>query len=124
MQNLNSKKNHDFLVLMDFSEASYKALKYSISMAKMIPSHIHVLYVANGEEVVDTENGIIALRAIEEETRKINKTLKSIVEIINVEGLSSTAHYQFGNVKHVLKSQIDQIQPELVILGKKKKVFS
>lgn len=119
MRHHNSKLEHSFLVLMDFSEASYVALKYTISLAKLLNGKIHVLYVANLMEVVDTDNPAAAMRAIESDTTKNERKLKSITEIIEAEGIEATSRYSLGNIIDQFEEQVEQAKPNLVVIGKK-----
>ncbi len=113
------KLKHRFQVLMDFSEASYAALKYTISLAKLLNGEIHVLYVANPTEVVDSDNPLVAMIEIDLDTAKNERKLKSIIEIITAEGIDATYRYCFGNIIGQFKEQVECTKPNLVIVGKK-----
>jgi nucleotide-binding universal stress UspA family protein len=115
------KKENNLLVLIDFSEASYVALKYTIAIAKLVKGNISVLHVANPDEIVDTDNVAAAIKAIESETTKIENKLESILEIITAEDIQATSHYSIGNIINELEYQIEQVHPDLVVVGKKKK---
>ena len=73
MKNRQVKTEYDFLVLTDFSDASYIALKYTISLAKLIKSTIHICHVANPEKIVGSDNALMAVAEIELESKKIEK---------------------------------------------------
>ena len=113
----------NYLVLMDFSEASYKALKYIISMAKLLGGKIHVFHIGNANKMVTSDNQVVALRDLRLETRKIEKKLKSILEIIAAEDIQATCNYTIGNIISELKIKIAGIKPDLVIIGKSNKRF-
>jgi nucleotide-binding universal stress UspA family protein len=115
-----AKKGVSFLVLMDFSEASYIALKYAITMAKLVKGNVHVLHVANPKKIVDTDNPVAALRAIEIETTKIKNKLNSIIEIISAEDIFASSYYSIGNIIKELENHINQVNPDIVVVGKKK----
>jgi nucleotide-binding universal stress UspA family protein len=119
MRQLNTKMNHTFLVLLDFSKASYKALKYTISLAKLLKGEIHVMYVANPMDLVYSDNPAIAIRDIEFDTRKNERKLKAITEIIATEGIEATSCYSIGNVISLFEERVERTKPSLVIVGKK-----
>ena len=120
MKDRQVKTEYDFLVLTDFSDASYRALKYAISLAKLIKSTIHVCHVANPEKIVENDNALMAIRDIESESKKIKKKIGAIVEIVTTEGINVIPHYSIGNIIGEFKDRIDVINPDIVILGKKK----
>ena len=119
MKQQNSKSEHRFLVLMDFSEASYLALKYTISLAKLLGGKIHVWHASNPMELVDSENPLKVIDAIESETKKIKRKLISIKEIIAAEGIDASSHLALGNTINDFEDQVECIKPNLVIIGKK-----
>jgi len=107
------------LVMMDFSEASYTALKYAVSMAIITDGRIHVCHVGSPEKIVESDNQIAALRAIEYHTKKVKKKLGSIAEIIAAEGVRAICHYPVGNIISELQHVVDKIKPNLIVVGKK-----
>jgi nucleotide-binding universal stress UspA family protein len=120
MKDRQVKIEYDFLVLTDFSEASYIALKYVISMAKLIKSTIHVYHVANLEKIVESDNPLMVTRDIELETKRIEEKIGSIIEIITAEGINAIPHCSMGDIICEFEDQINLINPDLVILGNKK----
>jgi nucleotide-binding universal stress UspA family protein len=119
MKDKHVKTEYDFLVLTDFSDASYIALKYAISLAKLIKSTIHVCHIANPEKIVENDNALMAIRSIELESKKIEKKIGAIIEIVTAEGINVIPHYSIGNIIGEFKDRIDVINPDLVILGRK-----
>ncbi|MDN5202402.1 universal stress protein [Fulvivirgaceae bacterium BMA10] len=114
------KAKYNLLVLMDFSMASYSALRYAIMISKLVKANIRVFHVAIPDEVITSENQTIALKAINSRVVKIEDKLSLIHEIVATEGISTTYQYSFGNIIKELKAYVDFINPDLVIVGKKK----
>lgn len=104
--NLNTICN--YCVLVDFSEASYKALKYVISMAKITNGKIHICHV------------ITESNSIETETKKVEDKLNAIIEIITAEGIEASCQYIFGDFVIEFKKLVDQVKPDVVVVGKRK----
>jgi len=119
---IQNKKNegYDLLVLMDFSESSYISLKYAISLAKITQGNIHVCHIGNPEKIVKHDKQPAALRAIESKTKKVENKLGSIIEIITTEGIQATCHQVVGNIINELESVLDEVKPDLIVVGKKK----
>jgi nucleotide-binding universal stress UspA family protein len=124
MKNKNLDTGCELLVLMDFSVASYIALKYSITIAKIVKSNIKVLHVINLESVVETGNAAVVQREISDKTRKNKEELISIVEIIRTEGIDASYVLFYGNTFNRVEEYIDLNQPDLIVLGKKKRMIS
>ena len=61
MKNSQVKKEYDYLVLTDFSPASYHALKYAISLAKLIKGNIHVAHITDSALFVKDHNQVAEL---------------------------------------------------------------
>jgi hypothetical protein len=115
---INSGKTESLLVLFDFSEASYAGLKYSMALAKGTPKVIHLFHVAQGL-FAESENQLIAHRSIDEGSSKIIAKLKSLVEIIEEEGLKAVYDYSFGNEIEEVTKQISLIKPQLTLMGRR-----
>jgi nucleotide-binding universal stress UspA family protein len=119
MTNKQVKISNNYLVLIDFSEASYHALKYAISLAKLIKGNIHVCYIGNPSIIENEENQFAALRELNTATQKIKNKMGAIVEMIIVEGINAIPHCSFGNIIDEFKELKNLIQPDVVVLGKK-----
>jgi nucleotide-binding universal stress UspA family protein len=119
MKDKHIKTEYDFLVLIDFSDASYNALKYAISLAKLIKGNIHVCHIANPSNIVKDDNQVAALRDIDSETVKIEKKIGAIVEMIITEGINAIPYCSIGNIIYEFEELANQLKPDLIILGKK-----
>jgi len=113
---LNSEYN--FLVLLDFSEASYISLKFAITLSKQVGGNLRLYHVADGEEMARTDNHIVALRSVDRMNNEIENKLKAIVEMIEEEGIRVIYEYSYGNVKNKIINHIATVKPDMVILGR------
>ena len=100
------------------------ALRYAVSMAKSTLSKIHLYHVANASSIVKSDNQAAAIREINSERKKIVSRLTSLVEIIETEKLNASFDYHMGNFSVVLAEQLKFSKPDVVIIGKKKKISS
>jgi nucleotide-binding universal stress UspA family protein len=119
MKDKQVKTEYNYLVLTDFSEASYSALKYAISLAKLIKGNIHVCYIANPSKIVSNDNQVAAIRDINSENKKIVKKIGAIVEMILTEGINAIPHCYIGNIIYEFEELTNHLKPDVVILGKK-----
>jgi nucleotide-binding universal stress UspA family protein len=121
MMEPNSNSKQRFLVLMDFSEASYIGLKYAISLSKLLKAEIAVLHVASPSKMMDSYNPSVVARAINADTIKNQRKLNSIKEIIETEGIEATSHYSIGDKIDKLEEVVKETNPDLVVIGNKGK---
>ena len=119
MDNQTVKTRYNLLVLTDFSDVSYAALKYAISLAKSIKSTIHVCHIANPGKIVESDNQASVLRDLETKTKKIEQKMGAIIDMITAEGINSIPYYSMGNIICEFEEQIEIINPDVVIIGKK-----
>lgn len=104
---------------MDFSEASYIALKYSISMAKVQNACIHIFHVIDQDEKIADENLDSVTQIIEKERKSVTILQSSICEMIHTEGIETKSMVEFGDLIWMIKDQTEKINPDLVFVGKK-----
>jgi hypothetical protein len=109
-----------FLILLNFTETSYKALDYLIKWVKIINGKIEIYSIIDPVGIADSENQITALRSIQEEKKRVERKLSSIVEMIELEGIKASSSYSIGNLKSELSLKLTQSKPDVVVVGKGK----
>jgi nucleotide-binding universal stress UspA family protein len=117
MKNTNKSLKH--LVLMDFSEASYRALKYVISISKLIESEIYVYHVVDLDEKNISESAYSTLQLIEEEKKLAKTKLDSIIEVVETENIAIAYGLDCGNMILKVEEKAHELNPQLIIIGKK-----
>ena len=118
MENSDASSEQKFLVLIDFSKSSYNALKYAISLAKLIEAKLVLLYVAAPRDLVESDNPSVALRAIEIATKEKEVQFISIIEMIEAEGVSVVYHNTIGDLSKKINLHIELHRPDLLVIGK------
>ncbi|WP_043707305.1 adenine nucleotide alpha hydrolase family protein [Tenacibaculum ovolyticum] len=116
-------KNNGYkiLVLSNLNESTNEILKSSVSLAKIVGTNINFLYVKKPTEVVSNDNQLSAMRAINSEYIATGKRMKDIVNpISNKYNIAINHSFVIGNVKNEIEKYIEDNQPDIVILGKKK----
>jgi hypothetical protein len=108
----------NFLILINFSENSYKALDYLIKLVKTVGGKIEIYCIINPSDMEVSDNQIAALRSIQTEKKRIERKLISIVEMIELEGIKTCSSYSIGNIKSELKQKLIHAKPDVVVIGK------
>lgn len=111
------KSNYTFLVLMDFSEASYISLKYSISLAKYLGARIEIFHAIDPEKISGLENSQAFLSSLDQVNKEVENKLKSLVEMLDTEGIQSSSNYSYGKIRSEINTHVLKIKPDLVIVG-------
>ena len=113
---------YQLLVLMDKSEASSNALKNAINLAKLIDGSIEVFQVKKLNSEVKFENQFSAMTALNKEHLKEKEALTAMVNATaEKEGLSMRSNFIYGNAKNEIKAHIKKTNPDIIIVGKRKK---
>ena len=112
---------YKILVLSDLNKSTSKAIKSSISLAKIVGADINFFYVKKPTEVVDKESQLSAMRTINKEYFSIDKKIKSIISPMS-EKYNATINHTFsiGNLKNEIEKHIDEKKPDIIVLGKRK----
>jgi len=103
-----------FLVLLDFSETSLAALRYTIKLAKTVLGEISLYHAAKAADVCATTH----------EQQKIREQLESIIEMIETEGIKAHSHYETGKTKKLIGNKIKSYEPDVVVVGKESNISS
>tara|TARA_R110001632_G_scaffold107700_3_gene217407 strand:+ start:11871 stop:12680 length:810 start_codon:yes stop_codon:yes gene_type:complete len=115
------KNNYKILILSDLKSGTKSILKSSISLAKMIHGDLHFFHVKGAMDIVEKDNQLSAIRSINSEYKTINKQIQNLITPISEEyGVSINTKFSFGNVKSEIEKYIKEIQPDIIVLGKKK----
>ncbi len=120
MENLNQP--FQILTLMDFSKASYAALKSAVNLAKITNGTIEILHVGAAKDIAEQENQMAAMRSIYENKLSLKKKLSNLTQLIQKEE-NVPAHFtlSIGNIKNEVNDAIQTFEPDVVVLGKRKK---
>ncbi|GAA4278635.1 universal stress protein [Aquimarina mytili] len=109
------------LALTDLSKSSMTILKNAAQLAKAIGGKIEVFYVKAPADVVNYENQFSAIRAIQEDSRRAQKRLKTMVrKIEKEENIKITFQIAYGNIKNAIQEKISKTKPDIVLLGRRK----
>ncbi|WP_299438503.1 universal stress protein [uncultured Aquimarina sp.] len=122
MKNQNLKSKYQLLVLIDLTQKTYPALRKAVNLAKKINGAIDIFYVNPPSEVVKHENQISAMRSIHDKQLVTEKKLKNLAHLISEEeNIAVTYDFTFGNIKNEIQHHIEKTNPDIVVIGKRKK---
>lgn len=114
-------KKFKILALSNLNDSTNTILKSAISLANMINGEIHFFYVKQPSDLIQRENQLSAKRTINREQivvdKKIKKLIKPFLEQFDV---NLSYSYTFGNIKEQIESIINEYQPDIVVIGKRK----
>lgn len=113
--------NYKILVLSDLKSSSKTTINSAVSLAKMIGGTVDLFHVKTPSDVVLRENQLSAIRCINEQHHKIRNKINELITPISEEHEISIKHnFEIGNVKNEIGKYINETQPDIIVLGKRK----
>lgn len=114
-------KKYKILVLSDLSNSAKTAIKSAVSLSKMIDGDVEIFSVKKPTDIIDNDNQLSAIRTINNLHTKTDKKIQSLINPIAKEyGVHIKHSFAFGNTKNEIKSIIEERQPDIIVLGKRK----
>lgn len=114
-------KKYKIVVLTDLSKSASDTLKSTVSLAKMINGNIEIFSVKKPTDIVEKENQLSAMRTINNKHTAVDKKLKKFTSSVSKEyDIDVKYSFAFGNVKSEIEDFINERQPDVVVLGKRK----
>lgn len=119
MHKPNSK--YKLLVLFNESKAADIALNNAINLAQTINGSVDILHIKTPTDATKSSNQLAVMRDMSDIERDSKKEIKQrIASFSNTTNLSIKHHFTFGNVINEVKNYINSIQPDIVVIGKRK----
>ena len=116
-----SNNKYKILVLSDLKEGTNSTLKNAVSLSKMIDADIEFFHVKKPTDIVETDSQLSAMRMISKEHIIIEKKIKNLVApIIKGYNVNIKTSFAFGNLKNEIENSIKAVQPDVIVLGKRK----
>lgn len=116
------KNKYKILVLSDLKDNTNLILQNAVKLSKAIDAKIQFFHVKRLVDVVATDSQLSAMRSINSEyvatDNKISEVITPICETQNVKIQKSFA---FGNVKNEIENMLNTYQPDVVVLGNRKR---
>lgn len=112
---------YKILVLSDLKKSTSSILKSTISLAKMIDADITVFHVTNPSDVVKKESQLSAIRSMNHEHIAVNKKMQTLAtSFFKDYGTTLDCTFTFGKVKNEIEAHIEAVQPDIIVIGKRK----
>lgn len=119
MENKNNK--FSILVLTDFSESSRIALRNAAKFAKLVNGSVRAYHVNSLRPFSEEENQLSLSRRLRTHRLETHAVAQEMLASISEEeGLDVNFSMDFGNVKNCVKNKVNTMEPDLVILGKRR----
>ncbi|MFY0712269.1 universal stress protein [Seonamhaeicola sp. NFXS20] len=110
---------YKILVLSDLSKRSDTILKTTANLAKMIGGDINLLHVKKPVDVIETDNQLSSIRTFNRDYLKSKNNIETIVKSVDKQ-LHINYDIVYGNVKQEIETYIQNINPDIIVLGKKR----
>lgn len=110
---------YKILVLSDLKDTSNTILKTTANLAKAIGGDIDLLHVKKPVDIVESDNQLSSMRTINRDYLTSKDKIESIIKSIDKE-LSINYNLIYGNVKQEIKEYIENYNPDVIVLGKRK----
>lgn len=115
------ENKHKILVLSDLKDTTINTLTSAISIAKMIQGSITFFHVKKPTDVVKSDSQLSAIRTINKEYNTTDKKMKSLIAQLTKEHeVRIDYNFSFGNIKNEINQFIEEVSPDMIILGKRK----
>ena len=111
-------KSFTFFVPIDFSACSFNALHYATMLARCSNGEIILSHTIDLDQLPESENTVVVNFAIDRLTKTAEEKLRSLREIIFLNGIVVKHQVSMGNVKIQLTKQIDELKPDVVVVGR------
>ncbi|AXT18740.1 universal stress protein [Flavobacteriaceae bacterium AU392] len=113
---------YKILILSDLKEQTENVLKSAVSLAKTIGGDISFFHVKKPTDIVENDNQLSAMRTINNEYNVTDKKIQNLLNPVSEEyGSDIRPAFTFGNVKEEINKYIEQQQPDIIVLGKRRK---
>lgn len=107
-----------YFVPVDFSACSYNALHYATMLARCSQGKIKLCHVIDLDEIPESDNPVVVSFAMDRLIKSAEKKMRSLREIISMEGIIVKEEIIIGNLRTQLLNQIDALKPNVIVIGR------
>ena len=120
-----SKHKQKILLLVDLDQPVENVLKSTVNLAQMVHADVELFSVKQLTDIIKRESQLSAMRTMNEtQTKTENQLLSLIAPISKTNDVKINYNFVFGNTKTEISKHIDAQQPDIVVLGKRKKTLN
>ena len=115
-------KKNNIVVLVNLDKPQPKIVQNSINVANSMNADLTFLYVKKGAEAVRNENHISAIKSLTDTHMKMDGKMRELLRPFKDSTDSEIkSKIAIGNVKNHIEEHLNNLNPDLVILGKRAK---
>lgn len=107
-----------YFVPIDFTPASYNALQYAVLLAKESEGQVKLFHVVDLNELPESDNQVVVSLALDKLLKDAARKFKSLREFISLDAINVEEDILMGNVKYSMINRIEQISPDVIVVGK------
>lgn len=111
-----------YLVGVDGSEWSERAVKYAVSLAKQTGASVHLMHIVHwsGHTMMSTEGVVVrSLEKSQEEQNARDNILGPLVEKYKDSGVDITSDYTWGHPVEIMHDEIKKRHVNMVFAGRR-----
>lgn len=114
-------KKNKILILSGLKYNVEALIINAVSIAKRIDAEIYFFYVKKPTEIIGNDSQLSALRSINKEQIQTEKELENLLTPLTEKyKIDIKSKFSFGNIKTEIEDYINKINPELIIIGKRR----
>ena len=115
-------RKNNIVVLINLDKPQPNIVQNSINVANSINAAVTFLYVKKATEAVQNENHISAIKTLTDTHMRIDGKMRELLEPFQqTTETELRSKIAIGNVKYHIEKHLNDINPDLVILGKRSK---
>lgn len=107
-----------YFVPIDFTESCYNALQYTTTLARNSGGTVKLCHIVDLEEIPESDNPVVVSFAMDRLVLEAQKKMKSLREIIFMQGVHVKEEIVLGNLRLELLKQIEAASPSVVVIGR------
>lgn len=107
-----------YFVPIDFTQASYNALQYAVLLAKESEGQVKLFHVVDLNELPESDNQVVVSLALDKLLKDAARKFKSLREFISLDAINVEEDILMGNVKYSMINRIEQLNPDVIVVGK------
>lgn len=118
---METKTPYKIAVLTDLSDNANDTIKSAIELSRLVNGSVDLLYTKSLSDVVTYENQMSAMRAMDEAYGQARLKIRTLIKSVTTPQDQKVSHnIVFGNVKREIKKYLNDNNPDVVVLGKRK----
>ncbi|HZI23723.1 MAG TPA: universal stress protein, partial [Chryseolinea sp.] len=96
-----------YFVPVDFTESCYNAIQYTTTLARSSGGTVKLCHVVDIEQIPESDNPVLVSFAMDRLILEAQKKMKSLREIIFMQGIHVKEEIVLGNLRIELLKQIE-----------------